>query len=127
MSRTRPRSQAFLLSLATLFVFALSGATLQAQDAGAQDASSGAQATLDATGWVEPPAEIADAVLAPRYLNVSLNNPSPNGMWFLHNVSDGPVTMDRFSRPFDELGGSSWSRRRTGIGACRSATWPGCR
>ncbi len=105
MSRTRSRSPAFLLSLATLFALALSGAALHAQDAGAQDASSGAQATLDATGWVEPPAEIAEAVLAPRYLNVSLNNPSPNGMWFLHNVSDGPVTMDRFSRPFDELGG----------------------
>ena len=54
---------------------------------------------------MQPPAEIADAVLAPRYLNVSLNQPSPNGMWFLHQVSDGPVTMDRFSRPFDELGG----------------------
>ncbi len=105
MNRNRTRPTAFLLASASLFALVLTGGTLHAQDANAQAASSGAQATLDATGWVEPPTEIAEAVLAPRYLNVSLNNPSPNGMWFLHNVSDGPVTMDRFSRPFDELGG----------------------
>ncbi len=105
MSRTRTRSPAFLFASLSLFALALAGGTLHAQDTGAQDASSGAQAILDAPDWVEPPAEIADAVLAPRYLNVSLNSPSPDGMWFLHNVSDGPVTMDRFSRPFDELGG----------------------
>ncbi len=79
-------------------------AHVQAQDAAAQDPT-GARAILDATEWVQPPQEIADAVLAPRYLNVTLNQPSPDGAWFLHQVSDGPVTMDRFSRPFDELGG----------------------
>ena len=90
---------------------------LHAQDAAAQVDPTGAQAILDAKGWVQPPAEIADAVLAPRYLNVTLNQPSPDKRWFLHQVSDGPVTMDRFSRPFDELGGQFYepqaNRHRT--------------
>ena len=93
------------VTLAALGASTLPRATLHAQDAAAQDDPRGARAILEAREWVLPPTEIADAVLAPRYLNVSLNRPSPDGMWFLQEVSDGPVTMDRFSRPFDELGG----------------------
>ncbi len=117
-SRTRPaaalprprlsRNGPATLALAALFAFALPAGragALHAQDAAAQNDPTGATAVLDATEWVQPPPEIADAVLAPRYLNVTLNRPSPGGEWFLHEVSDGPVTMDRFSRPFDELGG----------------------
>ena len=114
-SRTRPavtpphaRFRRFgpaVLSLAAAFACAVSAGTLHAQDAAAQDDPTGARAILDAKEWVQPPSEIAEAVLAPRYLNVSLNRPSADGAWFLQEVSDGPVTMDRFSRPFDELGG----------------------
>ena len=96
------------LMLAALTAIVLPGRALSAQDT-ANDADqtvqTEAERILAATAWVQPPAEIADAVLAPRYLNVTLNRPSPDGRWFLHEVGDGPVTMDRFSRPFDELGG----------------------
>jgi len=64
-----------------------------------------AQQILDDKSFVHPPNDVSDAVLAPRYLNVTLSDVSANKLWFLHEISDGPVTMDRFSRDFDELGG----------------------
>ena len=63
------------------------------------------EAILAAKEWVTPPTEIAEAAMAPRYLNVTLSDVSPDKQWFIHEIGDGPVTMDRFSRPFDELGG----------------------
>ncbi len=96
------------LTLAALTAIALPGRALTAQDTAAntdQPPQTEAERILAAREWVQPPPEIADAVLAPRYLNVTLNRLSPDGRWFLHEVGDGPVTMDRFSRPFDELGG----------------------
>ena len=63
------------------------------------------QEILAAKQWVAPPANVAEAVLAPRYLNVTLNEISADRNWFVHEIGDGPVNMDRFSRPFDELGG----------------------
>jgi len=56
-------------------------------------------------GYVSPPNELADAVLAPRSQNVSLSNASPDKKWFLNQINDGPVVMKTFSKPFDELGG----------------------
>ena len=98
-----------------LFVFVVPAAVawpagaLRAQDAadqaGRPDPPSPAEVLLASEEWVEPPAEIADAVLAPRHRNVSLNRVSPGGRWFLREVGDGPITMDRFARHFDELGG----------------------
>ena len=96
------------IPLAALAWVALSAGALVAQDAAADQTEppqSAAEALLASKEWVQPPAEIMDAVLAPRYLNVSLGGASPDKRWFLHQVSDGPITMDRFSRPFDELGG----------------------
>ncbi len=96
------------LALLAFLAIALPGRVLSAQDAGDganQVPPTAAERILAAKDWVQPPAEIAEAVLAPRYLNVTLNQRSPDGRWFLHEVGDGPVTMDRFSRPFDELGG----------------------
>lgn len=60
---------------------------------------------LSQEGYVTPPRELADAVLAPRYLNVSLSNLSRDKKWFLHEVGDGPVPMKTFAKPFHELGG----------------------
>ncbi len=60
---------------------------------------------LEDKGYVTPPGEIADMVLAPRYLNATLDEVSPDRSRFLHEVADGPVTLVRFSKPFDELGG----------------------
>jgi dipeptidyl aminopeptidase/acylaminoacyl peptidase len=79
---------------------AWSAAPLNAQD-GAWDP----EAILAAQEWVRPPSAVVDAVLAPRYLNAALTEPGPAGRWFVHQVGDGPVPMNRFSRPFDELGG----------------------
>ena len=56
-------------------------------------------------GYVMPPAELAAAVLAPREMNISLGNPSPDRKWFLDDIGDGPMPMSLFSKPFDELGG----------------------
>jgi len=52
-----------------------------------------------------PPKELADAVLAPRYLNVSLTNVSPDRKLFVDEIGDGPVVMKTFAKPFHELGG----------------------
>ncbi len=56
-------------------------------------------------GYVQPPKELADAVLAPRHLNVTLTNLSPDKKWFIDEIEDGPVPMKVFGKPFDELGG----------------------
>ncbi len=61
--------------------------------------------TIQAERFVAPPPELAEAVLAPRHVNVSLTNPNADKTWFLDEISDGPVKMDVFSKPFDELGG----------------------
>lgn len=55
--------------------------------------------------FVVPADEIAKMVLAPRYLNATLTQVSSDRSFFIHEIGDGPVTMDRFSKPFDELGG----------------------
>ena len=52
-----------------------------------------------------PPKELADAVLAPRYLNVTLASASPDKKWFVDEIGDGPVVMKTFAKPFHELGG----------------------
>jgi dipeptidyl aminopeptidase/acylaminoacyl peptidase len=62
-------------------------------------------AILDAETYVMPPKELADAVLAKRYMNVSFTNVSPDKKWAIFQVGDGPVAMPTFSKPFDELGG----------------------
>ena len=99
----------FLFTLVVLAAMASPARTLHGQDtadqAGQQDPPSPAEVLLASEEWIEPPAEISGAVLAPRYRNVSLNRVSPDGRWFLREVGDGPIAMDRFARPFDELGG----------------------
>ncbi|HEY7501426.1 MAG TPA: prolyl oligopeptidase family serine peptidase [Vicinamibacterales bacterium] len=74
-----------------------------AQPAG--NGSSWADEILKQDGYAQPPKEIADAVLAPRHLNVALANLSPDKKWFLDEIGDGPVLMKTFSKPFHELGG----------------------
>src|SRR6476646_5294772 len=60
---------------------------------------------LKQESYQTPAKELADAVLATRYLNVSLANASPDKKWFLDEIGDGPVLMKTFSKPFHELGG----------------------
>jgi dipeptidyl aminopeptidase/acylaminoacyl peptidase len=95
------RSQPARLGTIVLLALALLPGQVRAQTGSDWDP----EAVLAAKDWVRPPESIAEAVLAPRYLNASLTSPSPDGAWFAQEIGDGPVTMDRFSRPFDELGG----------------------
>jgi hypothetical protein len=64
-----------------------------------------ADKTLRQESYATPPPELASAILAPRHLNVTLGELSPDKKWFLNEVGDGPVVMATFSRPYDELGG----------------------
>src|SRR5688500_16886611 len=53
------------------------------------------RAALEHEGYGTPPAEIASIVTAPRHLNVTLSNPSPDRSRFLHVRSEGlaPVAL----------------------------------
>jgi dipeptidyl aminopeptidase/acylaminoacyl peptidase len=83
--------------------------------AGQQTAQSSANAPRASSTWADdvlkqetyatPQKELADAVLIPRHLNVTLSNLSPDKKWFLDEIGDGPVLMKTFSKPFHELGG----------------------
>jgi dipeptidyl aminopeptidase/acylaminoacyl peptidase len=96
-----------------VFAFALAVVPLQLLGQGPQPAApaaapaplSWADELISVEGFVTPPPELADAVLAPRYLNVSLSNLSPDKQWFLNEVGDGPVVMKTFAKPYHELGG----------------------
>ena len=92
----------FRMQLAALAL--LLAATSPAWGQAAQSQSADEQ-ILQSETYVRPPAPIEEAAMAPRWLNVSLNEASPDKKWFLNEVGDGPVTMDVFSKPFHELGG----------------------
>ena len=96
-----------LARLAPVLVLALCQLTLYGQSPARQNppASSWADEVLKKESYTTPPPELTDAVLAPRYLNVSLSNVSPDKKWFLDEIGDGPVPMKTFSKPFHELGG----------------------
>ena len=85
-------------------VLALCQLSLFAQSP-AQKGSTWADDILKQETYATPPPELADAVLAPRYQNISLSNASPDKKWFLDEVGDGPVVMKTFAKPFHELGG----------------------
>ena len=68
-------------------------------------ATSWADDVLKQESYARPPKELVDAVLAPRHLNVTLANLSPDKKWFLDEIGDGAVVMKTFSKPFHELGG----------------------
>jgi dipeptidyl aminopeptidase/acylaminoacyl peptidase len=61
---------------------------------------------LATEGYIRPPDTIAQAVLAPRYLNVSLSSPNADGSWFLDVVGDGAPPVAALAKPFHELGGT---------------------
>jgi dipeptidyl aminopeptidase/acylaminoacyl peptidase len=71
--------------------------------------TSAQEATVDtilaAETFIQPAAEIAEAVMAPRHLNRTPRNPSPDGRFFIDERSGGPPTMALFAKPFYRLGG----------------------
>jgi dipeptidyl aminopeptidase/acylaminoacyl peptidase len=95
-----PRRNPFMWRLVIPVAIAVLPLTLVAQD-GAQSPDY----VLKQDSYQTPPKELADAVTAPRYLNVSLASASPDKKWFLDEIGDGPVLMKTFSKPFHELGG----------------------
>jgi hypothetical protein len=106
---------ALILSLSLVPYALLAQGAAQAPASSQAPAAPGARAARPAPSWADqilqqesyatPPPELASAVLAPRHLNVTLGELSPDKKWFLREVGDGPVVMATFSRPFDELGG----------------------
>ncbi|HSG09451.1 MAG TPA: prolyl oligopeptidase family serine peptidase [Longimicrobiales bacterium] len=101
----RPSSKKFLGARSGGFAVVAVLTFLFPLGAVAQNGNWNPQDILAAKEWVAPPGNIAEAVLAPRYLNVTLNEISADRNWFVHEIGDGPVPMERFSKPFDELGG----------------------
>ena len=61
--------------------------------------------TITKEGWLTPPADIMNTVMAPRWMNVSLNNASPNRKQFLRLVGDGMPSQAQFAKPHYYLGG----------------------
>ena len=91
--------------LAPVLLLVLFSIPILAQNAQGPSSSSWADDILKQETYATPPAELADAVLAPRYKNATLSNLSPDKKWFLDEIGDGPVGMKTFSKPFHELGG----------------------
>src|SRR6478736_5312768 len=96
-----PRKNALMWRLVIPVVVALAPLSLVAQSGVSQTPDD----ILKQQTYQTPPKDLADAVLAPRYLNVSLTNASPDKKWFVDEIGDGPVVMKTFSKPFHELGG----------------------
>src|SRR4029453_605980 len=83
---------------ATALLLALIPLRLTGQKAGqppppSTGPTTSADAVLQQEAYVMPPKELADAVLTPRYLNVTLSNLSPDKKWFAEEIGDGPVVM----------------------------------
>ena len=66
--------------------------------------------------YATPPRELAEAVLAPRHLNISLTSASPDKKWFLDEIGDGPVAMKTFGSS-SGLGPMNGLWRNVGPGA----------
>ncbi|HSC29121.1 MAG TPA: hypothetical protein VLD67_17730, partial [Vicinamibacterales bacterium] len=94
-----------LLRAAPVLLLLLVPLRIAGQGAQQPQGSSWADEVLKQESYTSPPPELADAVLAPRHLNVSLSNLSADKKWFLDEIGDGPVLMKTFSKPFHELGG----------------------
>ena len=102
-----PAAAGRLLRLTTALLIAALPLTLAGQAPAQRPASGGTWAddVIKQEGYATPPKELAEAVLAPRHLNVSLSGLSPDKKWFVDEIGDGPVAMKTFSKPFHELGG----------------------
>jgi dipeptidyl aminopeptidase/acylaminoacyl peptidase len=96
-----PRQSPLVWRLAIPVAVAILPLTLAAQNGAARSPDS----ILAQESYQTPPRELADAVLAPRYLNMTLTNVSPDRQFFVDEIGDGPVVMKTFAKPFHELGG----------------------
>ena len=87
-----------MLGLATL----VAAGVANAQEASQQG---GSRSVLAAEQYMKPADEIARLVTAPRHLNATLEQQSPDGRRFLDVKSAGLPPVDVFGRPWHNLGG----------------------
>ncbi len=99
MSRSIPRAP-LRLPIAVLSL----GLVVAPSGVAGQETSPVDQA-IQSEQFVTPNSALAEAALAPRWLNVTLNEANADRTLFLNEVGDGPISMERFSKPFHELGG----------------------
>jgi len=79
---------------------------LAAQNAASGDAKLTAlRETLAKEGYIEPPAEVAKLVTAPRHLTVSLSAASPDRKYFLKEQSEGLPSVQTYGKPHLYFGG----------------------
>ena len=102
MMRTPSRIR---LTPALVFLFSLVVAPLQAQGNDAAAQMSAAKALLAKETYQLPPAEIMKLVTAPRHLNVSLAQPSPDRTHFLKAESEGLPSVQTFGKPHNYYAG----------------------
>jgi dipeptidyl aminopeptidase/acylaminoacyl peptidase len=106
---TRIRT-AFSLASRGAMALALVAFPLVAQQNGQGDTQAQIAAkreVLSKQTYVEPPAEIAKLITAPRHLNVTLSQPSPDRKRFLKEQSDGLPSVNTFGKMHYYLGGLS--------------------
>ena len=96
VSAQRPGVTNRFVRLAPALLLVLLTAPMLAQSA-QQAGGSWADGVIKQETYATPPPELVDAVLAPRYKNVTLSNISPDKKWFLDEVGEGPVPMKTFS------------------------------
>ena len=95
------------LALLSALALALAALPLAAQNSQASVAAQVAadRELLAKESYITPPAEIARLVTAPRHLNVTLTQPSPDRRHFLKEQSDGLPGVMAFGKPHYYLGG----------------------
>ncbi|MBW7934693.1 MAG: prolyl oligopeptidase family serine peptidase [Gemmatimonadaceae bacterium] len=91
--------------IAALLVFAL--APVYAQQGNGTDAAkiNALRETLSKEGYIEPSAEVAKLVTAPRHQVVALTNLSPDRKFFLREVTDGLPSVQTYGKPHVYFGG----------------------
>jgi dipeptidyl aminopeptidase/acylaminoacyl peptidase len=106
MMRTRPffRVPAVGAAVWLLLATPLGAQQQQSQDGLAAQLAAD-RALLATETYVMPPKEIADLVTAPRHLNVSLTQPSPDRKHFLKQESEGLPGIAAFGKPHLYFGG----------------------
>ena len=92
------------LSLLAAGLLIAHGGTLAAQDANAGSLEAARQ-LLATESYVKPPEVIAKMVTAPRHLNITLTQPSPDRRHFLKEQSEGLPTVNGFGKPHLYFGG----------------------
>jgi len=85
----------FALGLAALAVW--SGSVI-AQSNDADAAIKAAKETLAKEAYTAPSADLTKLVLAPRHLNISLSNPSPDRRYFLREEGEGLPSVQTFGK-----------------------------